>query len=78
MGGGLYGGAHGGGGSGVGGGGNGNQSYGSGGGGARGEIVLKYPDTFTISQTGLTEITNSSGGYKITRFTVGTGNVTFS
>ena len=60
-------------------GGNGNRSYGSGGSGREGAVIFKYPDTFTIGNlTGLTTTTNSSGGYKITQFTAGSGNITFS
>jgi len=64
--------------TGGGGGGGGNVGYdptpGSGGSGI---VVLKYPDTATISNPGggLTFTTSSSGGYKITSFTAGTGNV---
>jgi hypothetical protein len=48
--------------------------------GGDGIVILKYPDTYTISNPGggLTFSTASAGGYKITSFTVGTGNVSWS
>jgi hypothetical protein len=41
---------------------------------------LKYPDTFTINiGTGLTGTTPAAaGGFKVTTFTAGTGNVSFA
>jgi hypothetical protein len=42
-------------------------------------VVVKYPDTRTISVgAGLTSSTTTSGGYKVTSFTAGSGTVTFS
>ena len=60
-----------------GGGGGGGPNTGAGGSGI---IILKYPDTLTLTiGAGLTSTTDSStvAGYKITTFTAGTGNVTF-
>jgi hypothetical protein len=57
---------------------------GGGGGGAAGGsgiVILKYPDTFTISNPGggLTLSTaGPSGGFKVTSVTAGTGNVSFA
>jgi hypothetical protein len=40
---------------------------------------LKYPDTYTIGGgSGLTFSTSSSGGFKITTFTAGTGSISLS
>ena len=52
-------------------------TYGSGGSGV---VILKYPDAFTITNSGggLTFSTSSSGGFKVTTFTAGTGNIQFS
>ena len=49
-----------------------------GGNGYQGYIVLKYPDTKTISAPGCTVNTSTSGGFKISQITAGTGTVTFS
>ena len=58
-----------------GGGGSGGPNCGAGGSGI---IILKYPDTLTLTiGAGLTSTTTASSGYKITTFTAGTGNVTF-
>jgi hypothetical protein len=45
--------------------------------GGSGVVIIKYPDTFTISNPGggLTFTTASSGGFKVTTFTAGTGNI---
>jgi hypothetical protein len=42
--------------------------------------VIKYPNTFTISNPGggLTYTTSPSGGNSVTTFTAGTGNVSWS
>jgi hypothetical protein len=63
-----------------GGGGGGHRQAGTdpnGGAGGSGIVILKYTDNFTISNPagGLTFTTSTSGGYKITSFTAGTGNV---
>jgi len=52
-------------------------TYGSGGSGV---VIIKYLDSFTVSNTGggLTFSTSSAGGFKITTFTAGTGNIQFS
>ena len=55
--------------------------HGVGGGvGGSGVVILKYPDTATLSiGNGLTSTTdNSVAGYKITIFTAGTDTVSFS
>ena len=72
--------------TGSGGGGNGYTSagnlQGSSGAGGSGVVILKYPNTFTISNSGggLTFTTDSSSvaGYNITTFTAGTGNISFT
>ena len=45
--------------------------------GGSGIVILKYPSDYTISNSGggLTFTTSTSGAYKITSFTAGTGNV---
>jgi hypothetical protein len=43
-------------------------------------VILKYPDTFTISNPGggLTFSTSTAvSGFKVTTFTAGTGNIQF-
>ena len=72
--------------TGSGGGGNGLNSSGNlqglSGGGGSGVVILKYPNTFTISNSGggLTFTTDSSSvaGYNITTFTAGTGQISFT
>lgn len=47
--------------------------------GGSGVVILKYPDSRIITGgTGLTFNTSSSGGFKITTFTAGTGTIIFS
>ena len=46
--------------------------------GGSGIIYLKYADTFTITTSGLTASTSSSGGFKVTTSTAGTGTVSFA
>jgi hypothetical protein len=43
-------------------------------------VIIKYADTFTISNPGggLTYSTSTSGGFSVTTFTAGTGNVSWS
>jgi hypothetical protein len=42
-------------------------------------VIIKYPDTRTITVgAGLTSSTSTSGGFKTTTFTAGTGTVSFS
>jgi hypothetical protein len=42
-------------------------------------VVVKYPDTKTLTiGAGLTSSTTTSGGFKITSFTAGTGTVTLA
>jgi hypothetical protein len=62
-----------------GGGGGGGETYASAAGGS-GVVILKYPDTFTITiGTGLTGSTPApSGGFKVTTITAGTGVVSFA
>jgi hypothetical protein len=65
--------------TGGGGSGPGSVSNGLGGTGGRGVVIIKYPDAYTISQSGgLTFTTVTTTGYKMTIFTEGTGNVSFS
>jgi hypothetical protein len=48
--------------------------------GGSGIVILKYSDAYSISNPGggLTYSTSTSGGYKITSFTAGTGNIQFA
>jgi hypothetical protein len=52
----------------------------AGGAGGSGIVILKYPDTRTISNPGggLTLSTSTSGGFSVTSITAGTGNVSWS
>jgi len=50
----------------------------AGGNGGSGIIILRYPDTYTISQTGLTLTTATDGSDKVTTITAGTGTVSWS
>lgn len=52
----------------------------SGGNGGSGVVIVKYPDTYTITNPGggLTFTTASSGGFKVTTFTAGTGSIQFN
>jgi len=52
------------------------QRYG--GNGGSGIVILRYPNTVTISQTGLTISTSTDGTDKVTQITAGTGTVSFS
>ena len=49
-----------------------------GGNGGSGIVVLRYPNTYTISQSGLTLSTATDGSDKVTTITQGTGTVSFS
>ena len=49
-----------------------------GGNGGSGIVVLRYPNTYTISQSGLTLTTATTGTDKVTTITAGTGTVSFS
>jgi hypothetical protein len=52
----------------------------TGGTGGSGTVILKYPDTKTITiGAGLTGTTGApSGGFKVSTITAGTGNVSWS
>jgi hypothetical protein len=50
----------------------------TGGNGYQGFIVLKYPDSRTLTGSGITSTTSSSGGFKITQITAGNGTVSIS
>jgi len=52
----------------------------NGGSGGSGVVILRYPDTYTISNPGggLTFTTATDGSDKITTFTAGTGNIEFA
>jgi hypothetical protein len=42
-------------------------------------VIIKYPDTRTISVgAGLTSSTSTSGGFSVTTFTAGTDTISFS
>jgi hypothetical protein len=68
--------------TGTGGGGSGVNSGGSqtGGAGGSGIVIVKYPDTITITNPGggLTSSTATAGGFKTTSFTAGTGTIQFN
>ena len=49
-----------------------------GGDGGSGVVILRYPNTYTMSQTGLTVSTITQGDNKVSIITAGTGTVTFS
>jgi len=50
-----------------------------GGNGYQGYIVLKYPDTKTLTSSGMTVTTDApSGGFKVSKITAGNGTVTIS
>jgi len=51
-----------------------------GGAGGSGVVIIKYPDTLTVSNSGggLTFSTSSAGGFKVTSFTAGTGTIQFN
>ena len=56
------------------------NNYAAGGGGGSGVVIIKYPDSITISNPGggLTYSTSTAGGFSVTTFIVGTGNVSWS
>jgi hypothetical protein len=43
-------------------------------------VIIKYPDSRTISNAGggLTYTTSTAGGFTVATFTAGTGNVSWS
>ena len=49
-----------------------------GGNGGSGIVILRYPNTYTISQSGLTLSTATTGSDKVTTITAGTGTISFS
>jgi hypothetical protein len=62
-----------------GGGGGGTGLSGAGGAGGSGIVIIKFPDTYSLSVgAGLTSTNATSGGFKTYTFTAGTGTVTFS
>ena len=65
-------------GGGGGGGGGSSATAGVSGAGGSGVVILRYPNTFTISQSGLTLSTATSGDDKVTTITAGTGTVSFA
>jgi hypothetical protein len=46
--------------------------------GGSGVVILRYPDGYNISLTGLTGTTTSFGTDKVTTITAGTGNVSWT
>ena len=46
--------------------------------GGSGIIILRYPNTYTISQSGMTLSTATDGSDKVTTITAGTGTISFS
>jgi hypothetical protein len=68
------------GGGGGGGGHNGDPTYFDGGNGGSGVVIIRFPDTYpnlTSIGGGLTYSLTTTGGYKIYKFTNGTGLITF-
>jgi hypothetical protein len=52
---------------------------GTGGAGGSGIVIIRFPDTVGITVSGgLTQTNTTSSGFKIYRFTAGTGTVTFA
>ena len=61
------------------GGGGGSQTSNDGGNGGSGVVILRYPNIYTVTiGAGLTGTTATDGSDKITTFTAGTGNISFS
>jgi len=56
----------------------GNSGNTAGGNGGSGVVILRYPNTYTISQSGLTLSTATTGTDKVTTITAGTGTVSFA
>ena len=66
-------------GGGAGGGGWTGASFGFGGAGGSGVVIIRYPNTYTVTiGAGLTGSTATDGSDKVTTFTAGTGNISFS
>ena len=64
---------------GGGGGGGGGTSGGTSGAGGSGVVILRYPNTYTVTiGSGLTGSTATDGSDKVTTFTAGTGTISFS
>ena len=61
-------------------GGGGKDTSGTSGSGGSGIVIVKYPDTRTISNPGggLTSSTSTAGGFSVTSITAGTGSILFS
>ena len=55
-----------------------NTSNKYGGNGGSGIVILRYPNTYTISQSGLTISTSTTGNDKVTTITAGTGTVSWA
>ena len=55
-----------------------NTSNRYGGNGGSGIVILRYPNTYTISQSGLTLSTATTGNDKVTTITAGTGTVSWA
>ena len=62
----------------TGGGGGGSTNANASGAGGSGVIILRYPNTFTLSQSGMTLSTATDGSDKVTTITAGTGTVSFA
>jgi hypothetical protein len=57
----------------------GGTAYLNSGAGGSGVVILRYPDSFTISSTaGLTKTTSADGSFSVTTFTAGTGTISFA
>ena len=62
-----------------GGGGTNNNGVGTSGSGGSGVVIIRYPNAYTVTiGSGLTGSTATDGSDKVTTFTAGTGNISFS
>jgi hypothetical protein len=64
----------------TGGGGGGSTTSGTGGAGGSGVVIVKYPNTWTITNPsgGLSFTTSTLDTFKVTTFTAGTGSIEFN
>jgi hypothetical protein len=46
--------------------------------GQSGVVILRYPNDYTLSDSGLTHSTSTDGDFKVTTITAGTGTISFS
>ena len=55
-----------------------NNTHSAGAAGGSGIFIIRYPDTFTLSSSGLTKSTATDGNYKVTSITAGNGTIMFT